>query len=348
LSGATNVRRLRWYLARRNDLVVADHALEHVDFSQRALLGIEFQSCELAGADFRGADLSLVRFIDCNLYMADFRGSVLYTTWFYECNMTKADFREAYLLGFRVRAADITKTRFDEIPAVGLERKTVYQQDARTLQVPLLGKLPARAPHLEELYSGITMRRFDRVINFIPDTPESKPRTLIRIAETAKYLRSVHAENGYDAASAHYYVIERRLRRKAMVGSPGAAVRKAYDYVFGELLWRYGTSIRRPIGALAGLAAVCAVLTYLSPAISHGTGLIGAGSEAAYGYAGWDSKSVINFLNVAYYFITAPAGGSGAELVGWIKVVFVGYVLTALWLIAVIFDAFMRRTGTPK
>jgi hypothetical protein len=51
---------------------------------------------------------------------------------------------------------------------------------------------------------------------------------------------------------------------------------------------------------------------------------------------------------VCYFYLTAPAGGSGAELLGWVKVVFVTYVLLALWLIALIFDAFIRRTGTSK
>lgn len=341
-------RRLRRYLARRNSLVVTELKLDGANLSRRALLGVQFRSCELVGVDFRGADLSLARFINCDLYMADFRGSVLYTTWFYECNMTKADFREAYLLGFRLRSADITKTQFDEVPAVGLERKSRHQADSGVLKVPLLGELPAPAPRLENTYSGITMRGFDRVISFVRDTPESKPRTLIRIAETAKYLCSVHAENGYDARAAHYYVVERRLRRKATGGSLRTSLRRAYDFAFGELLWRYGTSIRRPIAGLAGLAALCALLTYFAPAASPGTGLINSQSGNTYHYVGWNSQSLVNFLNVAYFFITAPAGGSGAELTGWIKIVFVGYVLTALWLIAVIFDAFMRRAGAPK
>jgi hypothetical protein len=59
-------------------------------------------------------------------------------------------------------------------------------------------------------------------------------------------------------------------------------------------------------------------------------------------------KSILNILNVGYFYLTAPAGGSGGELIGWVKVIFVTYVLLALWLLALIFDAFVRRIGTSR
>ena len=344
----TPEERLLLRLSRSKSLTVTDQDLSFINLSNRALLGIEFRRCELAGANFSGADLSLARFIDCNLYMTDFSESVLCTTWFYECNLTKADFRAAYLLGFRLRNVDITKANFDDVPAVGLERKSRYQPFPGVLHVRLGGDLPDKAPLLEAGYTGIEMARFNRIIAFVPDSSESDPRTKIRAAETAKYLRGIHVANGYDARGSHYYIVERRLRRQAMTGSFAARVRRAQDFIFGEVIWQYGTSVLRPILALGVLATLCTALTYLAPLASHGTGIREAGSATALGFDGWRARSLVNFLNVGYFYLGAPAGGSGAEPSGWVKVVFGAYVLLALWLIALIFDAFIKRTGVSR
>ena len=281
--------------------------------------------------------------------MADFSESVLYTTWFYECNLTKAIFRKAYLLGFRLRNVDITKTEFDDIPAVGLERKSRKQQVPGDLRLPLMGLLPRKAQELERIYTGIGMDKFDQVITFIPASNDSGPRAKIRAAETARYLRNVHAENGYDGRAEHYYIVERRLRRQAMRGAATSGIRRAQDYVFGEILWRYGSSLLRPILALAILAMICTLVTYFAPLSNPTTGLHPAGSGPAYSFHGWDAQSALSFLNVTYFYLTAPAGGgSGAILIGWVRMVFVAYVLLALWLLALIFDAFVRRIGTSR
>lgn len=341
--------RLRRTLNRSEPLIVVDQNLSGIDLRKRALLGIEFRRCELAGADFVGADLSLARFIDCNLYMADFSESVLYTTWFYECNLTKAIFREAYLLGFRLRNVDITKTKFDDIPAVGLERKSREQQNHDDLRLPLMGILPRNAQELERIYTGVGMNKFDRIVTFVPAGNDAGPRAKIRAAETARYLRNVHAENGYDGRAEHYYIVERRLRRQAMRGTATSGIRRAQDYVFGEILWRYGSSLLRPILALAILVMTCAVVTYFVPLGSPITGLYPQGGGPVYSFHGWDVRSALSFLNVIYFYLTAPAGGgSGTILIGWVRVVFVAYVLLALWLLALIFDAFVRRIGTSR
>jgi Pentapeptide repeats (9 copies) len=335
-------------LSRSKSLVVSDQNLNGINLGRRALLGIEFQRCELAGANFRGADLSLARFIDCNLYSADFSESVLYTTWFYECNLTKANFRNAYLLGFRLRNVDITKAEFDDVPAVGLERKVRESLSSEVLRSPLLGVLPARATELDQNHSGITMARFERIVAFIKQTEDSEPRAKIRAAETAKYLRSVHADNGYETKAAHYYIVERRLRRQAMGGSLRSKVRRAQDLIFGEIVWRYGTSLIRPIVAFAILAMISTAISYFAPQITPGTGLRPAVSSTPYSFNGWNVKSLLSFLNVGYFYLTAPAGGSGAQLVGWVKAVFVAYVFLALWLIALTFDAFTRKVATSR
>jgi hypothetical protein len=329
-------------------LVVADQNLSGIDLRRRALLGIEFRRCEFAGANFRGADLSLARFIDCSLYMADFSESVLYTTWFYECNLTKAVFRKAYLLGFRLRNVDITKTEFDDVPKIGLERKSRNQQLPGDLRLPLLGILPRNAQELEQIYTGIGMDKFDRFVYFIPGKSDSDPRTRIRAAETARYLRNVHVENGYDARGTHYYIVERRLRRQALKGTFTARIRRAQDFVFGEMLWRYGSSMIRPILALAILVATGTVVTYIAPLVSPAAGLRPVGSGPVYRFHGWNDGSALDFLNVAFFYLTSPAGGSGAVLTGWVKVIFVAYVLLALWLLALIFDAFVRRIGASR
>lgn len=335
-------------LGKGRSLVVSDLDLTGIDLSCRAVLGLEFRHCELVGANFSGADLSLARFIDCDLYMADFSESVLYTTWFYECNLTKANFSHAYLLGFRLRSADVTKAVFDDVPLVGLERKSRGQVVRGDLRVPFLGALPVPAHEVEFRHSGIAMTGFGRIITFLPEVGHSAPRTSIRAAETAKYLRQVHADNGYDARAQHYYIIERRLRRRAMTGSFRARLRQAQDYLFGEVIWRYGSSITRPIAAIAVLALASSAISYLAPLASPATGIRPAGSATMYGFSGWDAKSLWNFLNVAYFYLTAPAGGSSATPAGWVKLVFASYILLALWLIALVFDAFIRKAGTSR
>ena len=334
-------------LRKSKSLVVSGLDLTGVDLSRRAILGLEFRHCELIGANFNGADLSLARFVDCDLYMTDFSESVLYTTWFYECNLTKVNFQHAYLLGFRLRSADVTKAVFDDVPLVGLERKSRDQPVLSDLRVPLLGALPASAQEVELRHSGITMAGFNKVITF-SNAEASQPRTNIRAAETAKYLRQVHADNGYDARAEHYYIVERRLRRRAMKGSFGSRIKQAQDYVFGEAIWRYGSSTIRPISAIAVLALASTTISYLAPLASPLAGIRPAESGAIYGFSGWNAKSLLDFLNVAYFYLTAPAGGSSATPTGWVKFVFVAYVLLALWLIALVFDAFIRKVGTSR
>jgi uncharacterized protein YjbI with pentapeptide repeats len=341
-------KRLLKVLGKGRSLVVSDLDLTGIDLSCRAALGLEFRHCELIGANFSGADLSLARFIDCDLYLADFSESVLYTTWFYECNLTKANFWHAYLLGFRLRGTDVTKAVFDDVPLIGLERKSRDQPISSDLQAPILGTLPASAQEVELHHSGISMAGFNRTIAFLPSAEHAEPRANIRAAETAKYLRQVHADNGYDARAMHYYIIERRLRRHAMVGSFNARIRQALDYFFGEVIWRYGSSIIRPIAAIAILALVSTITSYLAPLASPAAGISPAGSATIYGFRGWDAKSLLNFLDVGYFYLTAPAGGSSATPVGWVKLVFIAYLLLALWLIALVFDAFIRKVGTSR
>jgi hypothetical protein len=319
--------------------------LERLDLRRRAAIGIEFRRCELAFADFTGADLSLVRFVDCNLYKADFSSSVLYTTWFYECNLTRATFTGGYLLGLRFRNVDLTKTAFDPIPAVGLERKVRDDCAPGILQVGLLDPLPRDAPALEEDHSGIRMARNDRTVAFLRDG-DSVPRRRIRLAETAKYLKMAYAGNGYSQQAQHYHVVERRQRRKAMHGSFGARIRRIQDFIFGDLIWRYGTSVLRPATALALIAASASAVTFAAPALDGTTGLHPDKGTDAYSFHGWNGRSVADYLNVLYFFLTAPAGGSQDDLQGWVKVVFVVFLLSALWLIALTFEASTRRLGS--
>jgi hypothetical protein len=104
----------------------------------------------------------------------------------------------------------------------------------------------------------------------------------------------------------------------------------------------------RPILALAVLATVSTTVTYIAPLVSLSAGLHPVDTATAYSFDGWNIKSLLDFLNVGYFYLTAPAGGSSATLIGWVKVVFVAYVLLALWLIALIFDAFIRRVGISR
>lgn len=329
-------------------MLVCDQNFEGIDLRCRALVGVEFRRCEFAKAGFAGADLSLARFIDCNLYSADFSDSVLYTTWFYECNLTKADFRRAYLLGLRFRNVDITKASFDDIPAAGLERKSRDRATAGDLVCKVLGRLPAPATQLESRYSGLAVTGFRYVVSFLPDTRDAVPRAWIRAAETAKYLSSVHADNGYEARATHYYVVERRLRRRALRGSVRARIQGGADLLFGEVVWRYGSSVVRPVLALATLAFTSSLISYLAPLLSPAAGIQPADTFSPYTFHGWNTHSLIDFLNVGYFYLTATAGGSGDRLTGWVKIVFVGYVLLALWLIAITFEAFTKKVSSSR
>jgi hypothetical protein len=329
-------------------LALSDLRLEGIDLGGIALLGLEFRRCDLSYARFAGADLSLAQFVDCNLYRADFRGAVLYTTRFYECNLTKADFRQSYLLGFRLRNADLTKASFDPLPLVGLERKTRADASPGVLRVSLLARLPEPAPNLEKSYRGIRMAGHDRTVVFLREE-DSDTRRLIRFAETARYLQIAHKENGYERQARHYYVVERRLRRKAMRGSLGAYLRRLQDFVFGDAVWRYGSSVVRPVISLGLAAITAAAITFVAASGDGGaTGLHSAATAQAYSYVGLNSSTAFNYLNVLYFFLTAPAGGSEDHLRGWVKIVFVLYLLAALWLIALTFEASTRRLGSSR
>lgn len=188
---------LRREFGKSGRLVVSGRNLEGIRFGRRALIGLEFRHCVLTHVDFTQADLSLAQFIDCNLYRADFTGAVLYTTRFYGCNLTKAVFTGSYLLGFRLGNSDLTKTYFDLTPAVGVERKSHKSVGPGILEVPVLGELPAPAPALEATYSGIRMAGFTWTVVFLRDG-DSADRKRIRLAETARYLKIAHAENGYE------------------------------------------------------------------------------------------------------------------------------------------------------
>jgi hypothetical protein len=341
----SRLQALREHLRKSADLVVSGWDLDDIDLSGLALLGVEFHKCELASANFAGADLSLARFVDCNLYRADFAASMLYTTWFYECNLTKASFHGAFVLGLRLRNVDITKTTFDDVPLVGSERKSGRFTVDAILTVPLLGRLPGDIAAIERGYAGVAMVGCPRNVIFIREAGEDRFRTRIRTAETAKYLRAVHAENGYEARADHYYVVERRQRRLALHGTVPARLRRMQDYILGDFLWRYGSNAARPIAALLILALVASGATYAAPLAGGGTGLHPGDNGSAYSFHGWNAQSLTDYLNVLYFFLTSTVGGSQAVLTGWAKVVFVAYVFTAIWLIALIFEASTRRLG---
>jgi hypothetical protein len=142
-----------------------------------------------------------------------------------------------------------------------------------------------------------------------------------------------------------------------MVGSFKARIRQALDYFFGEVIWRYGSSIIRPIAAIAILALVARSLRIwphsrvrqlASARPDRQLFTDSVAGTTIYGFSGWDAKSLLNFLDVGYFYLTAPAGGSSATPVGWVKLVFIAYVLLALWLIALVFDAFIRKVGTSR
>lgn len=345
---AGSAEELRRHLRRSRDLVVQGWNLDGVDLSGRALIGITFVGCELTMAKFAGSDLSTARFVGCNLYGADFDGAVLYTTWFYECNLTKASFCRSYVLGFRLRNVDITKAAFDRVPLIAMERKSRVPVSGRLLTVPLLARLPTGVLSIERDYDGMVMIGCPHPIAFIRGTGDEQVRLFLRTAETAKYLRSVHAENGYEERADDYYVVERRQRRRALRGGLLRRGRRATDYVLGDLLWRYGTRPSRPVVALFLSAMSVSAITFAAPSLDPGTGLRPSADSAPYQYDGFGFRSAVSFLNVAYFFLTSTVGGSEAELSGWVKVVFVGYVLTAIWLIALVFEASTRRLGRSR
>jgi hypothetical protein len=189
------------------------------------------------------------------------------------------------------------------------------------------------------------MAGHDRTVAFLRDG-DSVDRKRLRLAETAKYLKIAHAENGYERQAQHYYVLERRQRRKAMRGSVILWIRRIQDFVYGDLVWRYGSSVLRPVLTFALSALVAAGITFAAPMTDGGaTGLHPGATTGAYSFEGWNGQSVVNYLNVLYFFLTAPAGGSQDSLHGWVKGIFVFYLLMTLWLIALTFEASAKRLG---
>jgi hypothetical protein len=141
-------------------------------------------------------------------------------------------------------------------------------------------------------------------------------------------------------------VTDRRQRRKALHGSLLAWVKRFQDYLLGDLVWRYGSSVARPVLTFGVVALLASTLTYLAPLTGGPTGLYPKQSLIAYSYQGWRTESAVAYLNVLYFFLTAPAGGSQDQLTGWVKTIFVLYLLIALWLIALTFEASTKRLGS--
>ena len=317
---------------------------DYVDLTQVCLTGVTFRNCSFRGTKFDRSDLSLARFIDCDLYASSWESSVLYTAWFHGCNLTKADFSRAYLLGFRLKDVDITKAKFDLEPLVALERKPRPQPPDRCLIVATFAPLPEPAVALEHMFAGISVGTTGGAVEFIDNT-QGDVRFHLRVAETAKYLKRVHAENSYSAAAREYHVVEQRHRRKAMSGSRGKRMRRVLDYVFGDMLWRYGTSILRPLAALFAVAVACSLLVLALPILDPGSGLYSEPNSAAFQWEGWTNCSLKALLESLYFFIVAPTGVASGELLGTARVLFVAYMFFGIALLALFVEASMRRTG---
>jgi hypothetical protein len=77
----------------------------------------------------------------------------------------------------------------------------------------------------------------------------------------------------------------------------------------------------------------------------HHVALVPFSGAVALAGTGWNVSSFPHSLNVGYLRLTAPAGGSGAQLFEQVKAVFLAYVLLAPWLIASLSDAFAGWPG---
>jgi hypothetical protein len=321
--------------------VVRGVSFDGADLSQLCLIGITFQDCSFKYSDLRDSDLSLSKFLRCDLYNAQLGNSVMYTTWFRDCNLTKAQFCEAYLLGFRLKDVDITKASFDREPRVGLERKPRDQAQTGYLLTQPFARLPAPAPALEAQYAGISTGAQRTTVAFLRVGDQ---RFHLRVAETAKYLKRVHFEDGYHDQAIAYHVVEQRHRRKAMSGGLGPTIHRSLDFLFGELLWRYGSSLLRPLLAIFGLACSMALLTLLLPHWLAGTGLIRDGHQAAYTWLGWNKSTLKNLLEVAYFYLVAPTGVASGELRGVARILFVVYMFSGVALLGLYVEASLGRT----
>ena len=80
--------------------------------------------------------------------------------------------------------------------------------------------------------------------------------------------------------------------------------------MFGDLVWRYGSSVVRPILSFFVVAFVAAGLTYMAPIFDPTSGLFPESKSTAYTYGTSFAGSTIAYLDVLYFFLTAPAGGS--------------------------------------
>lgn len=323
-----------------NTYVYSDEVFDRQSFRERCLIGYEFVRCAFRSCDFRGADLSYARFRDCDHYRTSWKDSVLYATWFVDCNLTKADFRGAYLLGVRFQNVDVTKTSFDSIPAVGRQRKPVPSlSSSRSFAGGEQMKMSA--VKLERVEEGIERKGFDRAIVFIDD-PEGEPwHQHSRVAETARYLRMVFSANHYADQARHYHVVERQHARRARPSGFRQGLHSGLEWVFQDLLWRYGTSPWRPLIAVALWSAIWTAIFLLIPTISPSLG--GMRDQAGVLLALSGNAGVL--WTCFYALVTAPLGGEGGTPVGLGQLAFLVYAVGVLVLLAIAFEASVRTLG---
>lgn len=334
--------------ALKSDFAFSNESFDDSDFSNLNLIGYRFHGCTFRGVRFDGSDLSYTRFTDCDLYTASFVESCLYATWLEDCNLTKVNFRGALLLGVRFFDVDITKTEFDPVPRVGMQRKPIPAGDRPEIQV-LPGGEPLRVEPSSPAVSSVVLEReshgigrdgFDRKIAFLEDPVGEPWHQHSRVAETARYLRKIHAENGYADEADRYHVVERQFARQAKSKTRVSRLRASVEWLFQDLLWSYGTSIAKPLAALGLLSCLFALVMVASASLTGSSGLREDSGRLLGSPLSWTDP-----FNAVYFLLTSPVGGGGFEPVGMGKLVFLAFGLAAVVLLALIFEVAIRRLG---
>jgi hypothetical protein len=331
--------------------------VDGVDYSYKCMIGVEFRDCNLRNVNLTGSDLSYARFIGCDLYQADFSQTVLYAAWFVHCDMTKAVFEKSFLSGIRISDCNVTHTVFGSTIDVGRVRKSHSVQYDKgvlvagsgagnghgILQVefgaPIVG-----AKVIEETYSGIYCEGFDRVIQFSDDAMHEQWRAWRRREEIAKILKVVYLDNGYYERGLKYYYLERQFRRRAMPWLSRKGLSRLVDFVTGEVLWAYGTSLLRPflVYCAATIGAAVALLSMPSWTSTGGV-LLGSCKASKCTPISLVHGGLNTISDVAYYLVTAAVGNNSYDAVGTGRIIFLAYNILALVLLSLWFASVARR-----
>jgi hypothetical protein len=105
-------------------------------------------------------------------------------------------------------------------------------------------------------------------------------------------------------------------------------------------LWRYGTSVSRPLLGLVIVALITALLLLGLPILDAVSGVVDPSRSS------WPlsfDDGLIAYFDTVYFLLTAPAGVGTLKPVGLGKIVFASFLIASLVLLSLAFQSATRR-----